>query len=151
METKVIKVLNEARARELKAIIVYMGQHYELGNLGFEKLAELLKKSAIEEMKHAEKLAERIKYLGGIPTTKPQLQFNADQLIKELIKTDINIEEEAVDSYNKSAKICADEEDFISQNVFLSLLKDEQEHLENFQNIEQMLEKFGDTYLVTLT
>ena len=151
METKVIKVLNEARARELKAIMVYMGQHYELENQGFGKLADLLKKSAIEEMKHAEKLAERIKSLGGIPTTKPQMMSNVAQSIKESIKTDIKIEEEAVDSYNKSAKICAEEEDFISQDVFLSLLKDEQEHLENFQNIEQMLEKFGDTYLVTLT
>ena len=75
MNKKVIDLLNEARARELTAIGQYMSQHYELEDGDFGKLATKIKEIAIAEMKHAEKLAERILFLNGEPTSKPDATF----------------------------------------------------------------------------
>ena len=68
MSQKVIDLLNQARARELTAITQYMAQHYELEDSDFGKLAGKLKEIGIQEMKHAEQLAERILFLNGEPT-----------------------------------------------------------------------------------
>ena len=72
MSKKVIELLNEARSRELSAITQYMAQHYELEDQDFGKLGKKLKEIGIQEMKHAEALAERILFLKGEPTTKPE-------------------------------------------------------------------------------
>jgi len=69
MSQKVIDLLNKARSREIAAITQYMAQHYELEDSDFGKLASKFKEIAIAEMKHAEKLAERILFLKGEPTS----------------------------------------------------------------------------------
>ena len=73
MKEKVITLLNKARSAELGSIAQYMIHHYELEDQDFGKLAAGVKEVAIVEMKHAEKLAERILFLGGVPTSKPDL------------------------------------------------------------------------------
>ena len=86
---KVIEMLNAGRARELGAILQYMAQHYELENDDFGKLAKVLKTTAIVEMKHAEALADRILFLGGMPTSKPAGEVKRGQKIADMIATDI--------------------------------------------------------------
>ncbi len=151
MNKKVIDLLNEARSRELTAISQYMAQHYELEDQDFGKLASRLKEIAIQEMKHAEKLAERILYLKGEPTSKPDGVAKKGQSIADMLATDVALETQAIEMYNNASVICAAEKDQISKEVFEELLKDEEEHLNIFENIKNHVDKMGAAYLATLT
>jgi len=151
MSQKVIDLLNQGRARELTAITQYMAQHYELEDADFGKLAGKLKEVGIAEMKHAEKLAERILFLNGEPTSKPDGVAKKGQEIVEMLKTDIGLETEAIRMYNEAALTCAAEKDQISKGLFEELLKEEEGHLDEFQNIKDHVEKLGASYLATLT
>jgi bacterioferritin len=151
MNQKVIDLLNQAREREIGAISQYMIHHYELEDKDFGKLASKLKETAIAEMKHAEKLADRILFLSGEPTTKPAGKAMKGQEITEMLKTDIGLEAEAIKMYNESALTCAAEKDQISKQLFEELLKDEEGHLDMFENIKDHVDKLGASYLATLT
>lgn len=148
---KVIDLLNQARAGELTAIMQYMAHHYELEDADYGKLAKIMKTIAIQEMDHAEQLAERILYLEGTPTSEPDGQITHGQDIPELLKRDIGLEQGAVDMYNDSAMQCAKAGDHTSQRLFQQLLADEEDHLGEFENIQAHVEKLGDAYLATLT
>jgi len=151
MNKKVIDLLNQARSRELTAITQYMAQHYELEDQDFGKLASKLKEIAIQEMKHAEKLAERILYLKGEPTSKPDGVAKKGQKIQEMLATDFGLEAQAIKMYNDASVVCAAEKDQISKEVFEELLKDEEDHLNTFENIKDHVDKLGPAYLATLT
>ena len=150
MSQKVITLLNEARARELTAISQYMVQHYELEDKDFGKLAKKMKEIGIQEMKHAESLAERILFLKGEPTTKPDASAVKGQEIAALLTTDIGLENAAIKMYNEAALVCAAEKDQISKQLFEKLLAEEEEHLNFFENVKDHLEKLGAAYLATL-
>ena len=151
MSEKVIGLLNEARSRELTAISQYMSQHYELEDRDFGKLASKLKETAITEMKHAEKLADRILFLKGEPTSKPDGVAKKGQSIPEMLTTNMGLESQAIKMYNDAAVVCASEKDQISKEIFEELLKDEEEHLNYFENVKEHVDKLGASYLVTLT
>jgi len=150
MSDKVIKALNDGRSREIAAIETYMLQHYELEDAGYGKLAGRMKVIAIQEMKHAEKLAERILFLGGVPTTKPDGKIKQGLDIAESLQVDIELESEAVAMYNASAKLCAEENDIVSKSIFEELLAEEEVHLDEFQNTLNHVKKLGSAYLATL-
>ena len=151
MNKKVIDLLNQARARELGAITQYMAQHYELEDKDFGKLATKLKETAIVEMKHAEKLAERILFLKGVPTSKPEGTPKKGQEIPDMLVTDMGLESEAIKMYNEASVICASEKDQISKDLFEELLKDEEGHLDFFDTTKDHIDKLGASYLATLT
>jgi len=151
MSKKVIDLLNEARSRELTAISQYMSQHYELEDSDFGKLASKFKEVAIAEMKHAEKLADRILFLKGEPTSKPDGVAKKGQQIPEMLTTNIDLEQQAIKMYNEAAMVCASEKDQISKKLFEELLKEEEGHLDYFENIKDHVDKLGASYLVTLT
>jgi bacterioferritin len=150
MSQKVIDLLNAARAREITAITQYMAQHYELEDRDFGKLASKLKEIGIQEMKHGEDLAERILFLKGEPTTKPDAQIKKGQDIPEMLATDIALESQAIKMYNEAALICAEEKDQISKQLFEKLLGEEEEHLQVFENFKEHIDKLGTAYLATL-
>ncbi|HET6461414.1 MAG TPA: bacterioferritin [Syntrophales bacterium] len=150
MSKKVIDLLNAARSRELTAITQYMTQHYELEDKDFGKLAKKMKEIAIQEMKHAEALAERILFLKGVPTTKPDSDIQKGQEIEASLVTDINLESYAVKMYNEAALVCAAEKDQISKQLFEKLLGEEEDHLNFFENTEEHVKKLGAAYVVTL-
>jgi bacterioferritin len=151
MSQKVIDLLNEARSREMTAISQYMVQHYELEDSDYGKLASKFKEIAIAEMKHAEKLAERILFLKGEPTSKPDASAKKGQPITEMLNTNIGLESQAVKMYNEAAIICAAEKDQISKGLFEELLSDEEGHLDYFENVKDHVDKLGASYLATLT
>ena len=128
-----------------------MGQHYELEDQDFGKLASKIKEIAIQEMKHAEKLAERILFLKGEPTSKPDSSILKGQSIEEMLKTDMALEDAAIKMYNDAAVVCAAEKDQISKEIFEELLKDEEEHYNYFENVKDHVDKLGAAYLATLT
>jgi bacterioferritin len=150
MSKKVIDLLNAARSRELGAITQYMAQHYELEDQDYGKLAKKLKEIGIQEMKHAEALAERILFLKGEPTTKPDGIAKKGQSIADMLKTDMALESAAIKMYNEAAVICAAEKDQISKQLFEKLLGEEEGHFNDFENVKDHLEKMGDAYLATL-
>jgi bacterioferritin len=150
MSKKVIDLLNEARARELTAITQYMAQHYELEDADYGKLAKKLKEIGIQEMKHAEALAERILFLKGTPTTKPDAVAKKGEEIAAMLVTDMSLEAQAIKMYNEAANACALEKDMISKQLFEKLLAEEEGHLNDFENIKDHVDKLGAAYLVTL-
>ena len=151
MSQKVIQLLNEARARELTAISQYMIQHYELEDADYGKLASKMKEIAIQEMKHAEALAERILFLKGEPTTKPDSAAKKGQEIGDMLKTDMALETQAIKMYNAAAVTCANEKDQISKQLFEKLLGEEEDHLNAFEIFKEHIDKMGSAYLATLT
>jgi len=150
MSKRVIDLLNAARSRELTAITQYMAQHYELEDRDFGKLASKFKEIGIAEMKHAEKLAERILYLKGAPTSKPDAVPKKGQEISEMLKTNMGLEAQAIKMYNDASVICAAEKDQISKELFEELLKDEEDHYNYFENVKDHIDKLGAAYLATL-
>jgi bacterioferritin len=150
MSQKVIDLLNKARSRELTAISQYMAQHYELEDQDFGKLASKIKEIAIQEMKHAEKLAERTLFLKGEPTSKPDGVTKKGQKIPDMLATDIALESQAIKMYNEASVTCAAEKDQISKELFEELLKEEEVHLNSFENIKGHIDKLGAAYLATL-
>ena len=150
MSKKVIDLLNKARASELTAISVYMAQHYVLDDRGIGKLAGKLTAIAIEEMKHAEALAERILFLGGEPTRKPDASPKKAADIPAMLKVDIGLETVAVKMYNEASVACAAAKDQISKQLFEQLLADEEEHLDTFQTTADHIKELGAAYLATL-
>lgn len=150
MSKKVVDLLNAARSRELHAIAQYMAQHYELEDQDFGKIASKIKEIAIQEMKHAEKLAERILFLKGEPTSKPDAVPKKGQALGEMLKTNMGLESAAMKMYNDAAVVCAAEKDQISKEIFEELLKDEEEHFNYFENVKDHIDQLGAAYLATL-
>jgi bacterioferritin len=150
MSQKVIDLLNKGRSRELTAISQYMSQHYELEDTDFGKLASKFKEIAITEMKHAEKLAERILFLNGEPTSKPDALPKKGQKVSEMLNTNMALEAGAMKMYNEAAMVCAAEKDQISKELFEELLKDEEDHFNYFENTKDHVDKLGAAYLATL-
>ena len=150
MSKKVLDLLNEARSRELTAITQYMAQHYELEDQDYGKLAKKLKDIAIQEMKHAEALAERILFLEGEPTTKPDAGAKKGQDFSGMLTTDIGLETQAIKLYNEASLVCGQEKDQISKQLFEKLLGEEEDHLNDFENIKDHVEKLGAAYIATL-
>jgi len=147
----VIDFLNAGRARELTAVQTYLTQHYELDDQGFGSLAKRMKATGIEEMKHAEALADRILFLGGTPVSAPDASVKKGQTIAAMLATDIALEAQAVRLYNEAAAVCAAAPDLVSKALFERLLADEEGHLDRFQNFHDHVARLGASYLSTLT
>jgi len=145
----VINILNKARASELAAILQYMSQHYELADSDYGQFAQQLKLIAIDEMRHAEMLAERILILGGTPTSKPDTETKKKQPVLEVMKYDEGLEDTAVKDYNEFLQVCREQRDYVSAKIFEQLIVEEQIHLEHFQDIIQHIEELGSAYLAT--
>jgi bacterioferritin len=131
---ELLEMLNDAIAREIQVSIQYMWQHVQwIGVKGFA-VQEELKKIAIVEMGHAEAIAERLFYLGGIPTTKPTEIF-VGKTLKEMIQRDIKDEENAIHLYKKIIEQARKEKDETTAFLFKEILKDEEEHHDTFTTL----------------
>jgi len=150
MNQKVVDALNAGRAAELTAVMQYMADHYVQEDRGYSKLASEIKKIAIVEMKHAEALAERILYLGGIPVTKPDGVAKQGGSIPELLEHNRDLEKGAIDMYNAAAVLCGAEGDQVSKDLFEQLLAAEEDHWDWFDTTRSHVETLGDAYLATL-
>ena len=106
---KLLDILNNAIARELQVAIQYMWQHVQWSGVKGFAVQEELKKIAITEMKHAETIAERLFYLGGIPTTKPEPIF-VKKTLKEMVAQDVKDEKNAIDLYKMIIEMAQKEE-----------------------------------------
>ena len=135
---KLLDRLNDAVAREMQVAVQYMWQHVQWGGVkGFAVKSEL-QSIAVQEMKHAEAIAERLYYLGGIPTTKPTPIFVGSTL-KEMIKQDIKDEAGAVTLYKEIIEMAKKEGDVTTAFLFKDILKQEEEHHDTFTTLAEEL------------
>ena len=144
---KVIDVLNKAREMELQAISQYMNQHYNLDDMDYGELAAKMKLIAIDEMRHAEMFAERVKELGGEPITGYKGKIAKGQPITKIFSHDSALEDDTIDTYNQFALVCRENGDSISMKIFEEIIDEEQIHFNYFDNVDGHIEKLGDTYL----
>ncbi|MFH2203442.1 MAG: ferritin-like domain-containing protein [Elusimicrobiota bacterium] len=150
MNKAVIDVLNKARADELGAILQYMAQHYRLADNDYGEVAANIKLIAIDEMRHAEMFAERIYELGGMPTTTPDKPAKKGQDIRQALAHDSKEEQGALVSYNKYMNICLKNNDSISAKLFEQIIKEEQEHLNYFDDVLNHIKELGNSYLAKI-
>ena len=127
MNKKIIDALNEDREFELAAIMQYMGHHYEAEGLESPAIIELFKKTALDEMKHAELLAERIVYLGGTPSTKPTKIMKGGE-IRKMVSDDLSAENGAIKRYKEHIKLCDKEGDPTTRLMLEGILSQEEGH-----------------------
>ncbi|MBU1228828.1 MAG: bacterioferritin [Proteobacteria bacterium] len=146
-KAKVLDALNKARAMELYAISQYMNQHYNLDNMDYGEMAANMKLIAIDEMRHAEMFAERIKELGGEPVTQGEGKVVKGQDVRKIFVFDAGVEDSTIDTYNKFLQTCRDCGDNISVNLFQSVIDEEQIHFNHFDNVAGHIKSLGDSYL----
>ncbi len=146
----VIEVLNKARAMELQAIGQYMNQHYNLDDMDYGELAAKMKLIAIDEMRHAETFAERVKELGGEPVPNHKGAIKRGQKVEGIFPFDANLEDDTIDQYNQFLLVCRDNGDAISMKIFEDIIDEEQIHYNYFDNVDAHIKKLGDTYLAKI-
>jgi bacterioferritin len=129
-----LKMLNEAIARELQVAIQYMWQHVQWSGVKGFAVHDELKSIAIAEMKHAEAIAERLFYLGDIPTTKPNPIFVGDTL-KQMIERDVTDEANAITLYKQIVEQARKENDETTNRLFREILQQEEDHHDTFTTL----------------
>jgi len=131
MADELLDLLNKAIAREIGVSIQYMWQHVMAMGMKSPEIKDIFEEIAIVEMKHAEKIAERLFYFGGIPTTKPTPIKVGDSL-EEMIQNDLQAENEAIGMYKEIIDKASEKEDSTTRLLFEEILAEEEEHKHTF-------------------
>ena len=128
---KLKDLLNKAIAREIQVSIQYMWQHIQVVGVKGVAVQDKFQQTAIAEMKHAEKIAERLWYLGGTPTTKPA-PIEVGKSMKEFLELDAKAEVEAIEMYREIIELANREKDVTTAFIFKEILEDEESHHDLF-------------------
>jgi bacterioferritin len=147
MAEKSIELLNKAIGDELSAVHQYMYFHFHCDDQGYDLLAGLFKKTAIDEMLHVEHLAERILFLKGEVEMEPAVAVKKVQDVKAMLEMAVAMEASSTRDYNLWANECAQNADSVSRKLFESLVEDEERHGNQYDDEMENLTKFGDNYL----
>lgn len=139
---KVLTELAKALREELTAINQYFLHAEMCENWGYKRLSEFIKKQSIGEMKHAEKLMERILFLDGIPSMDP-MSLTVGKNVKQMLEADLALELAAVEQYNNAIAIATAEKDNGSRDLLVVLLKDEEEHVDWLEAQLHQIEELG--------
>lgn len=146
---EMIEVLNRARAMELHAIVQYMNQHYNLDDMDYGLPAGKVKLIAIDEMRHAEMFAERIKELGGEPQTDRAAKVQHGQDVDVIFGFNSTLEEDTISAYSGFLSRCREAGDSITARIFEVVIEEEQIHLNYFDNEKGHIQRLGAAYLAT--
>ena len=142
-DSKVIDFLNEALKNELTAINQYWLHYRLLDNMGVAKLAELERHESIDEMKHADKLAERILFLEGLPNFQMLGRLKIGETVEEILRADLALEVEAIPLLKDAIEHCEKERDFVSRDLFNDILESEEEHVDILETQIEMIDQMG--------
>jgi bacterioferritin len=143
-DAQVIEHLNTTLKNELTAVNQYWLHYRLLDNKGLKKLAEFERHESIDEMKHADRLAERILFLEGLPNFQALGRLRIGESVEEILRADLELEVEAVEQLKDAIAYCEQVRDYVSRELFADILKNEEEHIDT---IEQQLELLGSTGL----
>ena len=142
-DEKVIEQLNLALSAELTAIVQYMTQSEMCQNWGYQRLGVRTKARAMEEMRHAEGLIERIIFLDSTPTVDVGLKPRLGSKVPEQMEINLEDEQDAVREYNQAARICVDAKDDGSKALFEGMIKDEERHVDYLESQLHAIKEMG--------
>ncbi|WP_149822621.1 bacterioferritin [Streptomyces tailanensis] len=147
-DPEVIEFLNEQLTAELTAINQYFLHAKMQENFGWTKLAKYTRHESFDEMKHAEVLTDRILFLEGLPNYQRLFHVRVGQTVKEMFEADRQIEVEAIDRLRRGVEVMRDKGDITSANIFESILKDEEHHIDYLDTQLELLEKLGEALYI---
>jgi bacterioferritin len=147
MSAKSIELLNKAVQDEMAAAHQYMYFHFHCDDQGLNRLAALFRRTAIEEMGHIERIAERILFLKGDVDLKASMPVKPIRDVREMLACARSLEEQSIRDYNAWALECGNGADSASRKVFEDLVADEERHFSQYDNEIDNIERFGDSYL----
>jgi bacterioferritin len=147
MHEKSIELLNKAVADEMSAVHQYMYFHFHCEDQSYELLAGLFMKTAIEEMGHIEKCAERILFLGGDVEMAAAHEVEKIHDVKQMLEKARAMEEGSAKDYNLWANECSANADAGTRKIFEELVADEERHYDQYDNEVKNIEKYGERYL----
>lgn len=142
-DPKVIEFLNKALTNELTAINQYWLHYRVLEDWGVSRLAEYERLESIDEMKHADILAERILFLGGLPNFQAIHKLKVGETVEEILRADLAMEMEAIPLLKEAAEHCQSVRDFHSGQIFEDILASEEEHVDFLETQFDMIERMG--------
>ncbi len=142
-DQKVIEFLNKALTNELTAINQYWLHYRVLDNWGVHKLAEYERHESIDEMKHADILAERILFLDGLPNFQALHKLKVGETVEEILKADLAVEHDAIPLLKDAIEYCETVRDYVTREIFARILESEEEHVDFLEKQFDMIERMG--------
>ena len=142
-DKKVLQLLNEALKNELTAVNQYWLHYRMLDNWGIKRLAEFERHESIDEMKHADKLAERILFLDGLPNFQLLGKLRIGESVEEMLKCDHQLELEALTQLRGAIAHCETVRDYVSRDLFSEILENEEQHVDTLETQFEMIERMG--------
>jgi len=142
-DDKVIELLNEALKNELTATNQYWLHYRLLENKGIKRLAAFERHESIDEMKHADKLAERILFLEGLPNFQMLGRLRIGENVEEILRSDLALEMEAVPQLKGAIAHCEQVSDYISRDLLKTILDNEEEHVDVLEQQFEMIAQMG--------
>ena len=142
-DDKVIEFLNETLKNELTAINQYWLHYRMLDNWGVKRLADYEREESIDEMKHADRLSERILFLDGLPNFQMLGRLRIGENVEEVLKADLELEREALTQLKGAIAYCEEVRDYVSRDLFAEILANEEEHVDNLERQFQMIAQMG--------
>jgi len=142
-DDKVIQNLNETLKNELTAVNQYWLHYRMLDNWGVKRLAEFERHESIDEMKHADRLAERILFLEGLPNLQMLGRLRVGENVEEILRADLELEREAVNQLKDAIAHAESVRDYVSRDIFSDILENEEEHVDTLEQQFDMIEQMG--------
>lgn len=142
-DSQVIDFLNKALLNELTAVNQYWLHYRMLDNWGVDTLAQYERHESIDEMKHADMLAERILFLEGLPNFQALGKLRIGESVEEILKSDLELEHEAIPLLRDAIAHCEAARDYISREIFESILENEEEHVDFLEKQFEMIKRMG--------
>ena len=142
-DDQVIQHLNETLKNELTAINQYWLHYRMLDNWGVKRLAEFERHESIDEMKHADRLAERILFLEGLPNFQMLGRLRVGENVEEILRADLELEREAVTQLKGAIAHAESVRDYVSRDLFSDILENEEEHIDMLEQQFDMIEQMG--------
>ena len=142
-DPKVIDYLNDVLKNELTAINQYFLHYRMLNHWGVAKLAKFEYEESIDEMKHADKLAERILFLDGLPNFQLLGRLKIGETVEEILKADLDLEYEALPVLKDAIAHCESIRDYVSRDLFQTILESEEEHIDTLETQFEMIQRMG--------
>ncbi len=142
-DPKVVEYLNKALTNELTAINQYWLHYRTLHHWGVRKLADYERHESIDEMKHADVLAERVLFLDGLPNFQAIHKLKVGETVEEILKADLALEMEAIPLLRDAIEYCEKVRDYVSREIFERILESEEEHVDFLETQFDMIERMG--------
>ena len=142
-DPKVIELLNEALKNELTAINQYWLHYRMLDNWGIKKLAEYERQESIDEMKHADRIAERVLFLEGLPNFQALGRLRIGQNVEEVLRSDLEAEAEGAKIYRELIAHAETVRDYVTRDLAREVLADEEGHIDFIETQFELIERMG--------